>query len=323
MKSLNYAILGAILCLFSACGVSYLPLTANRAPEVTFEGPSTNVLVINRFDVNSVDFLLRKEKKRSVYHRGINAEIGQVLNELESIKGIHLIQKSDSLTMARNIKADLDSTVLTVGEIQTLAKTYNADYILALEYYDAGFVQDEVVRSKNNDGSVKKTARYSLSVKSSWVLYDRYGKSFRELRADVAKYHSDREVISAILAVGPALGSNTKLVVETSIDAAKKIAGYFKSQVISINRPLYTDKLLKPSADAIRNGKFEAAQKELEELTVNSDQAISSKAYYNLAVLADLKGDRKTAVDFATQSMQKKKNMYASMLLNGIKYGTI
>jgi hypothetical protein len=129
-------------------------------------------------------------------------------------------------------------------------------------------------------------------------------------------------VVSAILAIGPAIGSNSKLIQEVSIDLAKQVAGYFKSQVITLNRPLYTDKILKQSAEAIRSGDFSTAEKELESLIANADESISSKAYYNLAVMADLKGDRKKAVDFATLSMQKKKNMYASLLLNGIIYGT-
>jgi hypothetical protein len=128
MKNLNYALLGAMLCLFSACGVSHVPLTAQRPPAISFENTETSILVINRFDVNKVDFTLRKEKKKDVYSRGINAEINQLLNELENIKGINLIKKSDSLTMARNMKQNLDSSVLTVGEIQSLATKHNADY---------------------------------------------------------------------------------------------------------------------------------------------------------------------------------------------------
>jgi hypothetical protein len=319
MKTLNYLILVASLCFFSACGVSYAPLTAQRAPEISFKDSTTNVLVINRFDINKVDFVLRKGKKKEVFNRGINAEIGQLLNELESMKGIRLIKNSDNLTMARNLKGNLDSTVLTVGEIQALANKYNADYILALEYYDAGFVQDEVVRSKNDDGSVKKTAKYSLEIKSSWVLYDKAGQSFRELRGNVAKYHSDREVVSAILALGPTIAANTKLVQEVSIAAGKQVAGYFKSQMVTINRPLYADNVLKTSAVAIRNGDFVTAQKGLEELAKYEDVSVASKAYYNLAVLADLKGNSRVAKDYAQLSLQKKRNIYASMLLDGLK----
>jgi tetratricopeptide (TPR) repeat protein len=318
---LNYFILVIAAACLSACSVSYVPLTVQRAPEIAFGDSLTNVLVINRFDARKVDFLLRKEKKKEVYARGINAEIGQLLNELESMKGINLIKKSDSLTMARNIKANLDSTVLTVGEIEQLASKYQADYILALENYDASFVQDEIIRSKNNDGSTKKVARYSLAIQSSWVLYDKHGRSFKELRGNVAKYHSQREVLSGLLAIGPALGSNTKFVQEVSIDAGKHVSDYFKGQLISIMRPLYTDKNLKTSATAIRSGDYVKAQNELEALTKVEDNSIASKAYYNLAVIADLKGNRKSAIDFAELSLQKKKNMYASMMLNGFKYG--
>jgi hypothetical protein len=321
MKSLNYLILFMASACLSACSVSYVPLTVQRAPEITFGDSLNNVLVINRFDARKVDFLLRKEKKKEVYGRGINAEIGQLLNELESMKGVNLIKKSDSLTMARNIKADLDSTVLTTGEIEQLAKKYGADYILALENYDASFVQDEIVRSKNNDGSTKKVAKYSLAIQSSWILYDKYGRSFRELRGNAAKYHSEREVLSSLLAIGPALGSNTKFVQDVSIEAARHIADYFKGQLISINRPLYTDKSLKNSSNAIKNGDYGKAQYELETLVKAEDAALASKAYYNLAVIADLKGNRKRAIDFAELSLQKKKNMYASMLLNGYKHG--
>ncbi|MDQ7949075.1 MAG: DUF6340 family protein [Pedobacter sp.] len=321
MKHLNYLCLGMALLCLCACGVSFVPLTAQRSPAISFPEPTTRILVINRFDPKKVDFILRKEKKKEVYGRGIQAEIGQLLNEMESLKGIELIKQSDSLTMARNLKSELDSTVLTVGEIRHLATKFGADYILALEDYDASFVQDEVVRSKNSDGTVKKVAKYSLAISSSWVLYDQDGKSFKELKGNVSKYHSEREVLSALLAIGPALGSNTKMVQEVSVQAAKQVAGYFKSQMITMNRPLYTDKPLKASANAIKNGNFDAAQQELEDLSKDTDAVLSSKAYYNLAILADLKGNRKMAIDLAEMSMQKKRNMYASMLLNEFKYG--
>jgi len=71
--------------------------------------------------------VLRKERKKEVYARGINAEIGRVLDELEGVKGVRVIKKSDSLTMARNLKGNLDSTVLTVGEINQLAEKFDAD----------------------------------------------------------------------------------------------------------------------------------------------------------------------------------------------------
>lgn len=319
MKILNYCLLIIAVACLSACGVTNVPLTVQRDPEISFVEPITNILVINRFDVNKVDFVLRKEKKKDVYNRGINAEIGQLLNELESIKGISLIKKSDSLTMARNIKANLDSTVLTVGEIKQLAFKYNADYILALENYDAGFAQDEVVKTKNNDGSTSKIAKYSLAVQSSWVLYDKAGNSFRELKGNFAKYHSERSVLSGLLAVGPALGSNTKFVQDVSIEAGKSVASYFKSQLISVNRPLYSDKLLKASANAIKNGDYVSAQKELDVLAKTADVTVASKAFYNLAVMADLKGNKSSAIDFAQLSIQKKQNVYASMLLDGLR----
>jgi hypothetical protein len=320
MKFLNFPLfILTIACLFG-CGVSYIPLTTNRPPEINFNDSTVHILVINRFDVNKVDFTLRKEKKKAVFNNGINAEIAQVLTELESIKGIQLIKKSDSLTMARNIKADLDSTVLTVGEIQQLAAKYNADYILALEDYDAGFVQDEVVKTKNSDGSTSKIAKYSLAIRSSWVLYDHLGLSFKELRGDVAKYHSERGVVSAILAVGPALGSNVKFVQDVSMLAGKNVAGYFKNQLISLNRPIYTAKLFKESTAAIKIGDYDAANKALILLAKSTDPNVAYKAYYNLAVLAELKGNNRTAIDFAKISNEKKKNMYASMLLNSLQY---
>jgi len=320
MKYLKFSLFIFATVSFLGCGVSYIPLTANRPPEINFNDSTVHILVINRFDVNKVDFTLRKEKKKAVFNNGINAEIAQVLTELESIKGINLIKKSDSLTMARNIKANLDSTVLTVGEIQQLAQQYKADYILALENYDAGFEQDEVIKTKNTDGSTSKVAKYSLAVKSSWVLYDKAGLSFKELRGDMAKYHSERAVVSAILAIGPALGSNTKFVQEVSMIAGKNVAGYFKSQLISLDRPIYTDKVFKESATAIKTGDYDAANKALIVLAKSTDANIAYKAYYNLAVLAELKGNKTTAVDFAKISNEKKKNMYASMLLNSLQY---
>lgn len=264
--------------------------------------------------------MLRKEKKKEVYARGINAEIAQVLSDLAGIKGINLIKKSDSLTLARNLKANLDSTVLTVGEIKQLATRYKADYILALENYDASFVQDEVVRKKNSDGSTGKVASYSLNVESSWVLYDKSGKTFKELRGNAAKFHSTRSVLSGLLAVGPALGSNIKLVLEVSTSAGQKIGEYFKGQTITFTKPLYTDNELSASANDMRSGNYASAEEKLEILAKSEDANISSKAYYNLAVLADLRGDRNRASDFAELSQQKKKNVYASMLLNGFRY---
>lgn len=317
MKHLSYVFIFITLCCCTACGVTYPSLSIQRKPEIIFSDAATHILVINRYDVQKVDFILRKEKKKEVYSRGINAEIAQVLSELESMKGINLIKKSDSLTMARNLQANLDSTVLTIGEIRYLATKYKADYILALENYEASFVQDEVVRKKNSDGSTSKTASYSLAVESSWVLYDKMGKSFKELRGNASQFHSERSVLSGLLAVGPALGSNTKTVQEVSIAAGKRVAAYFQGQIVSFTRPLYSDKALAESANDMRNGNYILAEEKLETLTKSLDVAIASKAYYNLAVLADLKGDRQLATDLAALSQQKKKNIYASMLLNG------
>ncbi len=319
MKHFSTLCCWCILAVLSGCGVRYVPLMVKSEPEITFSKDSVQVLVINRFDVAKADFLLGREKKKEVFAQGIRAEIQQVTEELERMKGLRLILPSHSVLLPRDIKASLDSSVLTVSEIQQLAKTYQADYILSLEDYEAKFVQDEVNRTKNADGSVSKVATYSLSVRSAWVWYDPYGQSFKELQGDVSAYHSERGVLSGILALGPALGTNARLVVDMSKKAGARVAAYFKVQNKSLERPLYNDREFRPIAEMIRKGAYSSARKELQLLAQQTDRATASKAYYSLAVLADLEGNRSSAIDFATLSLQKKRNMYATMLLNGLK----
>lgn len=323
MNKLNYIFVALALCCCSACGVSYTSLSIERKPEIVFKDSISRVLVINRFDVDKVDFVLRREKKRDVYRYGMHAEMGQVVQELGANETLRLIGPSDRLMGDSGVGSNLDSTGLTMGEIGMVAAKYQADYILALENYDASFVQDEVVRSKNSDGSVGKVASYSLAVESSWGLYDKEGKLIRVLRGDAAKFHSQRSVMSGLLAVGPALGANRKTVELVSVSAGTRIADYFRSQTYRLTRPLYTKKELKESAHDIKTGDYVVAEAKLKLLSKHSDVRVASQAYYNLAVIADLRGERKNAVELAELSQRMKRNMYASMLLNGIKYGDI
>ncbi len=312
MKLSSVILIVFACCLLVSCGI-HVAVPVSYAPKINLSDSAATVLIINRFDPNQLQY--KREKKTNAIKNGSLALCQSVENELKVFPGVKVISVYDSIMMATDIHGMLDSNILLTEQIDQLAAKYHPDYILSLENYEAGFRQDRVESVKDDKGLVSKTAYYSIYANSTWVWYNIAANKFVELKGIASAYHSSRPVISGLFSFGPAISPNADEIKAVSSKAANALSSHFKPHEELLSRKIYSKKLLKESALAIRNGLYEQAEKLLEPLTRSADDDTASKALYNRAVIFEVYRNTQSAKDFAELSMKKKNNSLAQKLL--------
>lgn len=105
---------------------------------------------------------------------------------------------------------------------------YKANIIILLQNYEGGFSQDEIQRSRNTDGSVDKQATYSVFFNTNLTIIQ--GDQLYRKRITASKYHSQRQVLSGLLARGPGYEANKKDIAAMADRNASYVSGLFRDR---------------------------------------------------------------------------------------------
>ncbi len=201
MRSTIYGLLLLVILLVFGCKppmVSYKTVP----PQIPIQDTTKAILLIDAGNVYTPGLIITKKREKVVtelsknYLQLLQQQIGQQL----PIKAV-----SDT-TIAADIILQLQNHNDTVAA--RLLQKYAAGIVVVLQTYDAGFVQDEVVKTTNSSGSTDKIAYYSVFFKTTATIYQ--DNQWYNKIVTISKPHSQRSVVSGLLARGPGYEANKK-----------------------------------------------------------------------------------------------------------------
>ncbi|HEY9195512.1 MAG TPA: hypothetical protein VIM77_04580, partial [Mucilaginibacter sp.] len=115
-----------IIAFLSSCSIpQYVNVPVNYAPKLGFRHDTTTIVVINRFNPDSVK--KASPRVKNIYKTGAYSAIKEAATQLKFLHGVHTIKIADSL----NLEVNNDS-------VKFLAAKYKAHYVLALNNYSIG-----------------------------------------------------------------------------------------------------------------------------------------------------------------------------------------
>lgn len=109
-----------------------------------------------------------------------------------------------------------------------IMERYKANIIIILQNYEGGFSQDYIDRSRNTDGSVDKRATYSVFFNTNLTIIQ--GEQLYRKRITASRYHSQRQVLSGLLARGPGYEANKKDIAAMANRNASHVSGLFRDR---------------------------------------------------------------------------------------------
>jgi hypothetical protein len=223
MKPLYLITVGILLTSSILPGCKSLSFTQKTLPaEIPVQDYSKSIVVIDAGDVYTPGLAITKKREAVV----------------TSIKNMYFSNLPDLLKKDLQVPAFRD-TILTDDEktklLQNddavklkLATKYGANIFIILQNYEGGFSQDEVVRTKNNDGSTNKTAYYSVFFNTDITVIQ--GDQLYRKRIVASREHSNRSVLSGLLARGPGYEANKKDIISMANRNASNVSGLFRER---------------------------------------------------------------------------------------------
>jgi hypothetical protein len=149
---------------------------------------------------------------------------------LQEIKQFYFKEGSKYLADALSINVVVDTTKHSMKTpetvVQEVQQTYGPALVILVNSFDGGFNQETVNRERNNDGSVSKTAQYSVYCTTDVSIW--YNNQFYPKRIEASKPHSERSVMSGLLARGPGYRANKRDIEEAAKANMVMLADVFR-----------------------------------------------------------------------------------------------
>jgi hypothetical protein len=203
--------------------------------------------------------------------------------------------------------------------VDSLLESTASRHLLVMTSFDAQMIQDEVVRSRSEEGTVNKEAYYSLQVTTYWKHF-RYGEGIVDVFPVIDRRpHSSRSVISGLLAVGPSLKNASDQIYVQSRGCGEALAASFVPQQMPVSRPFFHRKQFADAYTIAIRGNYEEAIRVLEPHTKLGKVRDQSRAFYNMALCYEAQGDIATAERLCLQASQMG-NGTAHMLLPELQH---
>ena len=210
-------------------------------------------------------------------------------------------------------------------KVSKLCKTYNADALIVLETFDSDSrilfgkpVRRTVKRKGKKIVEMRHKAILEMKIVSGWRIYDNNKQiiidenKFTEYKEFTAWGNSNKEAESKL----PYKGSALK---ESGDFAGFKYGKRISPIWIQARRVFYSGKEdeLKKASKEVKSNQWDNAIDIWKNLVNLNDKKIASKASYNMALAAEIKGSLDVAIDWAKKAKalgDKKANSYISIL---------
>lgn len=271
--------------LFTGC-MSYLSIDKQLPPEIQLNQDVYSISLVNLYDYEMVDF--HNPNKISVFQSGVNGFLDQLEKSFEYDARFDL-RNTNELVKGR-WQDHLPERPLSKDSIKLFCKEYNTELLLALEAYNIYFDKDVEVE-ENEDGSKTRTAYYDLVVYTGLSLYDSTGAIIDRSNLRRSDFYKSREVLSGLLAIGPALGRAGSEINTLSLDLGKEYIKKFNPSFITEQKKYYTGQDMEEVTPLMISGNYEGAAEKLLPMVNGSKYSVRRKAAYNLSVAYELMGD--------------------------------
>ena len=210
-------------------------------------------------------------------------------------------------------------------KVGKLCKTYNADALIVLETFDSDSrilfgkpVRRTVKRKGKKIVEMRHKAILEMKIVSGWRIYDNNKQiiidenKFTEYKEFTAWGSSNKEAESKL----PYKGSALK---ESGDFAGFKYGKRISPIWIQARRVFYSGKEdeFKKASKEVKSNQWDNAIDIWKNLVNLNDKKIASKASYNMALAAEIKGSLDVAIDWAKKAKalgDKKANSYISIL---------
>lgn len=190
--------------------------------EIPVQYYSKSIVLVDAGDVNTPGLAITKKRE-------------EVVTQIKRIYFSNLpdvLRKDLQMTVFTDTSlTESEKALLLQNDNNVRAKVlerYKANIIILLQNYEGGFSQDEIQRSRNTDGSVDKRATYSVFFNTNLTIIQ--GDQLFRKRVTASRYHSQRQVLSGLLARGPGYEANKKDIAAMAERNASNVSGLFRDR---------------------------------------------------------------------------------------------
>ncbi|WP_423130312.1 hypothetical protein [Gaoshiqia sp. Z1-71] len=162
------------------------------------ESRQISVLIVDQCELVPAGFILNKKRR-------------EVLAEMCRD---YFTAMEASLLKAPNVELSRDSLLprgFISNQLTEQMQAAALDYALVFNLFESGFWQSEVIVDKDWEGTKTRTAVYQVFCKTHVDIYNRDGILLSRDVTNTA-YHSERTVLSGLLARGPSYEANKKAI---------------------------------------------------------------------------------------------------------------
>ncbi len=149
---------------------------------------------------------------------------------LKEVKQFYVKEGSQYLSEALRIPVFVDTLQHAVktqeAVVEKIQEVYGPSMVIILKTFDGGFSQETVDRTTEANGSVSKTARYDVYCTTDIIIWQ--NNQFYPKYLHVTRPHSERSVMSGLLARGPGYRANKGDIEEAAKANMVKMADLFR-----------------------------------------------------------------------------------------------
>ncbi len=316
-----------ILSIFISCGTSTVMVNVQRPADISVPQTVQNVVIANR----------------SIAGKG--NKLGNVIEGIFSGEGIgadkkgsefcmmgltNIMQNSERYNLKNAGEIVLNGTgtskfppLLEWSDVESVCNSYGADALIVLSTFDSDsriLEGKSVVRTKTVKGAKIKVVEYPVTlimeIASGWRIYDLTTEKIVDVSTftEVKEFHSKGSSYDDARSRLPSKRSALK---DAGVFAGEKYGFRITPIWIKVSRSYYTGKAeeFKLARNYVKRGDWEAAIETWKPLTQNIDIKIARRAYFNLALAAEIKGSLSTAIEYAKKSEKMGEKRSSSYIL--------
>lgn len=279
-----------LLSMLICCTSSSLQLTYSitTIPVISMEALPNKILLLNMYK--------RPQKKikedRSHYIIALTDSLMRFTYNKLHMLGIH----SKIIQGYTAPETNRDSMVYV------LLKKHAASHGIVITSLDAFFDQTHVDVTKDIKGTKDRTAYYDIVSVIGFAVYDS-DTLIKEMKIRRNYFHSTRDVISGLLALGPDMNARKKDIQKITMENNQEFLNYFFPGEQTRKRVVFTGKEFAATGKAIAKADYEAAMIENLRLINDANKSIAARANYNCAVLSERKNQLVEAGTYLSRSL--------------------
>ncbi|MFN8239756.1 MAG: DUF6340 family protein [Bacteroidales bacterium] len=280
IRSLLFALLALAL---SSCQ-EMLFITKTYPPEIETNNDTARVIIMNRFDYNSANYI--KDKNQEVYKAGVDQFSMQLLS-LGRGQDVHY-EALNSLYYTGPGKLTLQ---LPPDSVISLCSRNGADMLLTVDSLQIYFDWETIVE---DDGASKsKTKNFYLHEDVFLTVYSSAGINLNRSRVGRSMLYKSRPTLSGLITFQPSLPKAIDEVKILSTDCATEFNEKFYPLTQEEPRMIYSGKKFRESNKVIKSGDYTRAGELLREMITTSGGNLATKARHNLIVVQEAMESKK------------------------------